>query len=288
MINYEELRGLAFPDQVQDYDEKDVMLYALGVGFGGDPSDAGQLQYVYEENLRVVPTMPAVFCHPGQWVREPKLGLNWKKIVHGNLDIRLHQPLAPNASVLAKTENTLVADKGAGSHAIIQQERTLSDQSNGALLASLKNTYIALGQGGFSADNGLTDTPPPAPLPLPEEPADFVCDLPVLPQLALIYRLSGDRNPLHCDPAFAVQAGFPRPILHGLCTFGLAAHAILKTCLNYDAAAFGGMSARFSAPVYPGETIRTEIWQRDDKLLFRSRTLERDVVVLNNGEVSTS
>ena len=124
---------------------------------------------------------------------------------------------------------------------------------------------------------------------LPEGAPEETCDIPVLPQAALIYRLSGDANPLHADPGVAREAGFERPILHGLCTFGVAGHALLKTCCGYDPARFKTMEARFSRPVYPGETIRTEMWRGagegggNEVVSFRARVLERDAVVLDNG-----
>jgi acyl dehydratase len=112
---------------------------------------------------------------------------------------------------------------------------------------------------------------------------DVICDLPTLPQQALLYRLSGDFNPLHASPNIAKNAGFKAPILHGLCTFGIMTHALVKTCCDYDPNRFKRMRLRFSAPVYPGETIRTEIWRDGNEIAFRCRSLEQDKVVINNG-----
>ena len=121
---------------------------------------------------------------------------------------------------------------------------------------------------------------------MPEGPPEAVCDLTTLPQAALIYRLSGDRNPLHADPLVADRAGFEKPILHGLCTYGVAGHAVLKTMCDYDPAGITGLDVRFSAPVYPGETIRTEMWRDGKVVSFRSTVLERDLMVLNNGKAT--
>jgi acyl dehydratase len=283
VLNYRELKEWRFPDQIQQYDEKDVILYALGVGYGFDPLDAGQLRYVYEKNLCVAPTMPVVFCHPGQWVTEPSFGLTWARIVHGEQAIRLHRPLCTNATIFAKTKNVAVSDKGLGKAAIIRQERTLFDQVSGDLLATTNSTYLALADGGFAASSGGADEAPAPPPPTPDRSPDRVCDLAIPPQAALIYRLSGDINPLHVDPSVAEKAGFPRPILQGLCSFGLAGHALLRTWCAYDSLSFQAMSVRFSAPVYPGETICTEMWREGNTVSFQARSLERGLLVLSNG-----
>ena len=282
-LDYHAVKDMEFPVLTQTYTERDVMLYALGLGFGADPLDPGQLRFVYEEGLRVVPTMPNVFCHPGLWVKRPQLGLDWMKIVHADQRITLHAPLSARATIVAHTRNTGVVDKGEGRGAIITQERRFFDQASGVHVATLESSYMARGDGGFSVGSGISDEPRPNPPPLPEGPADIVHDIATLPQAALIYRLSGDRNPLHADPDAAKVAGFPKPILMGLCTNGVAGHAILKWCCNYDPARFKAMFARFSAPVYPGETIRTEIWRGQNGVSFRAKVVERDVVVLNNG-----
>jgi len=158
-------------------------------------------------------------------------------------------------------------------------ERQVIDKASGALLATLKQTTFCRADGGF----GGPQREAPAPHALPERAPDITCDLPTRPEMALIYRLSGDVNPLHAEPEFAKAAGFPRPILHGLATFGVAGHALLKSLCGYDPARLAAMAGRFSAPVYPGETIRTEIWRDGKVASFRARVLERDVVAVNNG-----
>ncbi|MCA9542554.1 MAG: MaoC family dehydratase, partial [Myxococcales bacterium] len=174
-----------------------------------------------------------------------------------------------------------ILDKGADKGALLYQERTLKDKATGELLATLTSTTFARGNGGFGGVSG----PQPEPHRLPEREPDAVCDLRTLPQQALIYRLSGDPNPLHADPKTAEHAGFKAPILHGLCTLGVAGHAVLRTYCGYDAKRFKSLKLRFASPVYPGETIRTEMWQDGDEISFRSKVLERDTVVLNNGLV---
>lgn len=269
-----------FPEVEQSYTARDAIIYALGVGLGADPMDEGQLRFVFEErDFEVLPTMAAVMCTPGFWVRDPETGVDWHKVLHGEMGIELHAPLPPEATITATNRVVDIIDKGAGKGALLYQERTVTDKVSGAALATLTSTTFARGDGGFGGHAG----PQPAPHELPDRAPDTVCDLATLPQAALIYRLSGDPNPLHADPEIARKAGFARPILHGLCTLGVAGHAILKACCGYDAARLKSMKLRFSAPVYPGETIRTEMWIDNEVVSFRARVLERDAVVLNNG-----
>ena len=163
--------------------------------------------------------------------------------------------------------------------ALILSERTIADKATGTLLATINQTTFCRADGGFGGEKRDA----PAPHPIPERAPEIVCDLPTRPETALLYRLSGDVNPLHAEPEFAKAAGFPRPILHGLATFGVAGHALLKSLCGYDPARLAAMAGRFSAPVYPGETIRTEIWRDGKVASFRARVLERDVVAVNNG-----
>jgi acyl dehydratase len=264
---------------VQTYGEKDTILYALGVGYGYDPVDEAQLPFVYEGGLKTVPTMPVVLGYPGFWVKDPAAGIDWVRVVHGEQALLLHRPIPVAGTVIGRTRVKAIVDKGPGKGALLIQERSVIDKASGALLATLEQTSFCRGDGGF----GGGDEPPPPPPALPDSAPDACCDLPTLRQAALIYRLCADPNPLHAEPAVARAAGYPRPILHGLCTYGVAGHAILKTFCDYEPERLQALSVRFSAPVFPGETIRTEMWKRGSTVLFRSRAIERDVVVLNNG-----
>lgn len=281
-IDYDKIKNWPVPEVEQNYTEKDSILYALGVGFGHDPTDEAQLQFVYEKKLKAVPTMPVVLGYPGFWPKDPASGIDWVKIVHGEQSLVIHQPIPAAGTIIGRTRIKALVDKGKDKGALLIQERSIIDKASGALLATLEHTTFCRGDGGF----GKGDAAPPPPPAVPEGKPDASCDLPTLPQAALIYRLCADNNPLHADPAVARAAGFPRPILHGLCSYGVAGHAILKTYCAYDPAKLKGLSLRFSAPVFPGETIRTEMWQRGDTILFRSRVVERNVVVLNNGVAS--
>jgi len=286
MIDYHALKARRFPELAASYSARDTMLYALGVGYGSDPTDERQLEFVYEKNLRAAPTMAVVLAYPGFWVKEPDTGIDWVRVLHGEQSLELHRPLAPAGKVTGRTRVKALVDKGKDKGALLVHERKLYDEA-GALLATVESLSFCRGDGGFSERPGNGprggDPAPPAPPATPDTPPEIVCDLPTAPQAALVYRLSGDFNPLHAEPAVARAAGFARPILHGLATYGVAGHAILKSCCGYDPARLKSLSVRFSAPVYPGETIRTEIWRKGDDLQFRARALERDIVVLSRG-----
>ncbi len=287
MIDYASLKARTFPDVEQAYTKKDTMLYALGLGYGHDPMDESQLQFVYEKNLKALPTMAVVLGYPGFWMKDPDSGIDWVRLVHGEQALTVHKPLPVAGTVIGRTRVKALVDKGEGKGALVFQERTLHDKASGELLATLDHLTFCRADGGFSEKEGNGprggDTPPPPKPAVPETAPDKVCDLPTLPQAALIYRLCADDNPLHAEPAVAKAAGFPQPILHGLATYGVAGHAILKTFCGYDASKLKSLSLRFSSPVFPGETIRTEMWKDGGRVRFRARAVQRDIVVLSHG-----
>ncbi len=276
-IDYDKLLALKVPDVAHDYTEKDAILYALGVGLGQDPMDEAQLGFITEQSLKTLPTFACVLGYTPFWLRAA--GIDFVKAVHGEQGIAIHRPIAPRGRVVGVTRILDAVDKGPGKGALIYSERRIADAASGDTIATLTQTTFCRGDGGFGGPQRAT----PAPHALPERAPDLTCDLATRPEAALIYRLSGDTNPLHCDPAQARAAGFPRPILHGLATFGVAGHAILKTMCGYDPACLNAISGRFSAPVYPGETIRTEMWRDGETVSFRARVAERNVVAINNG-----
>jgi acyl dehydratase len=278
-IVYDKLLALNIPEVEHSYSEKDAILYALGLGFGHDPINADELAFVYEKNLKVLPTFAVVLGYPGFWARDLDSGIDWVKLVAGEQALTIHRPLAPRGTVTGKTRVVDIIDKGAGKGALVLSERKVVDKASGALVATLRQTTFCRGDGGF----GGPPREAPAPHQLPARAPDLVCDLPTRPEAALVYRLSGDPNPLHVDPDVAKAAGFPRPILHGLATFGIAGHALLRGLCDYDPARLVGLAGRFSAPVFPGETIRTEIWRDGAVASFRARVVERDIVAINNG-----
>ena len=281
-IDYDKLKNWPFEPIEQSYTTRETILYALGLG--ADPVDEAQLRFVYEDGLQALPTMSVVLAYPGFWLKNPETGVDWVKVLHGEQAIVVHAPLPAAGTVVGRTHITEVIDKGEGRGALILSEREVVDKATGVKLATLSSTTFARGDGGFGGPGGRA----PVPHGLPERVPDVAVDLPTLPQAALIYRLSGDYNPLHADPKVAASAGFKAPILHGLCTLGVAGHAILKGCCDYDRGRFKSLALRFSAPVYPGETIRTEIWRDDGIVSFRSRVVERDVLVLNNGRAEVA
>src|SRR4051794_39309338 len=278
-IVYDRLLALKIPDVERTYTERDPIFYALSLGLGQDPVNADELPFVYEDNTKVLPTFPVVAAQPGFWARELDSGIDWVKVVHGEHDLVLHSPMPPRGTVRSHTRVIDVIDKGPGKGALVISQRQLNDKATGELYATITQTTFCRGDGGF----GGPPRTAPEPHALPTRAPDAVCDLATRPEMALLYRLNADMNPLHADPAIAKAAGFPRPILHGLATFGVSGHAILKTLCGYDPGRFRSMAVRFSAPVYPGETIRTEMWRDGTIVSFRARVVERDIVVLNNG-----
>jgi len=278
-IDYQKLKNWHFPDLEHRYEAKDTILYALGVGCGADPMDRTELPFVYEEGLKALPTMAVVLGYPGFWLKDPQTGVDWRKILHGEQGLVIHKPLPASGTVIGRSRVTEIVDKGPGKGALLYSDRQVFDKATGDLLATLTSTTFIRGEGGFGGPSG----PAPEPHILPERAPDETVDLKTLPQAALIYRLSGDYNPLHADPDVAASAGFERPILHGLCTYAVAGRAILRACCGNDPARLRRFDLRFSAPVMPGETVRTEIWRDGSRVSFRARVVERDIVVLNNG-----
>lgn len=277
-FDYDKLLNWPIPEIRHSYTQRDTMLYALGVGLGQDPLDESQLRFVYEEGLRALPTYPVVLGYPGFWMKDPGTGIDWVRLVHGEQGIVLHKLPPPKGEVIGRTRVTAIVDKGEGKGMLVYTERKVTDAVTGELLATLPSTTFCRGNGGFGGPTG----PVPAVHELPTRQPDVSIELRTLQQAALIYRLSGDYNPLHADPKVAKAAKFDRPILHGLATLGVAGHALLKAA-GYEPERLASIHARFTAPVYPGETLTTDIWRDGTQWSFRTRVVERDVVVLGNG-----
>ena len=286
MIDYHVLKNWPFEPVRQTYRAKDAALYSLGIGYGCDPLDEDDLAYVLDRDLRVPPTFANVLGHPGFWARNPATGIDATRLLHGEQTLRLHKPLEPAGTVVGVSRVLGVTDRGPGKGALLLIERRITDEGTGELLATIEQLNVLRGDGGFSADGQPSDPPPDAPRPVPDRPPDHRLDLPTRPETALIYRLSGDDNPLHADPAAARAAGYERPILHGLATFGIAGRAVLKALCANRPERLGALRARFTAPVYPGDTIRTEMWREGDAVRFRASALERGVIVLDRGTAS--
>ncbi|QIM72312.1 MaoC family dehydratase [Bordetella trematum] len=279
-ISYETIRRWAFPVIEQRHDVRDVLLYAATLGLGEDPLDARHLRFLQAEAPRVFPTFAVTVGYPGLWMRDPAAGIDWRRMVHAEQRMRLHRELLPAETLTARHEVTHVTDKGAGKGALVVVRRRLTDAA-GHEVAELEQTSFCRGDGGF----GAGDTPPEALPACPARAPDAQMALRTLPQQALLYRLNGDMNPLHADPAVAAAAGFDRPILHGLCTYGLAARAVMQ-CFGGQAGAerLARLDVRFSQPVFPGERLRVRLWQEADGLIhFDACALPRNAMVLSHG-----
>ncbi|MEI9991279.1 MAG: MaoC/PaaZ C-terminal domain-containing protein [Rhizomicrobium sp.] len=283
-IDYDEMMQSKSVGLEASYGDREVMLYALGVGFQRDPMNEAELPFSFENDLQVVPTFATVIPRgrPGPGGSEGTMlsGVNYLMVVHGEQRLAIHKPLPPAADVVSNERILGVYDKGKDKGAIILVERVISEKASGDRLATLVATIFARGDGGFGGPKDGA----PEPHPLPTRAPDLVHACDTRPDQAFLYALSGDRNPLHRDPKFAKMAGFPRPILHGLCSYGTACRAVVSTLAKYDPKKIISFDVRFSAPVFPGETIVTEMWVDGATVSFRSKLKERDVVVLNNGK----
>lgn len=285
MLDYETVMNWPFPDVVQSYTLRDTIIYALGLGYGADPLSADELKYVYEKELVSAPTYPVVLGNPGPWMTNPKTGIDWVKSLHGEQGLKIFAPFPGEGTVVGKNRVVGVVDKGPGKGALLMMERDVIDQATGKLLATRTSTSFLRGDGGCGA-------PPrqqPKATELPERTPDLSYTLDTRRDATLIYRLSGDYNPVHVDPAVARKAGFERPILHGLCTFGVVGRALVDALCDKDPSRLKELNGRFSSVVYPGDAITVDIWHEGRSAAkFRARVAARDAVVFNNGQALLS
>lgn len=276
-LNYEAIMAYRPDDIVVSYGARDCIIYALGIGLGMDPLDAGQLRFVYERHkLTAFPTMAVVLGWPGRMV-DPRFGVDARMVVAAGLKVVLHRPLVAQGRLVSRPRIREVIDLGADSAAIIMGTRELTTPE-GELVATVDNSTLARKHGGF----GGSVTKQAEPHAVPKGAPQSVCDLPTPPNLALLYRLNGDENPLHVEPELARKVGFERPILHGAASFGIAAHAVLRQ-IDYRAEALYSIEARFAKPVLPGDTLRTELWRDGKHISFQCRVAGRDDIVITNG-----
>ncbi|PKP95103.1 MAG: 3-alpha,7-alpha,12-alpha-trihydroxy-5-beta-cholest-24-enoyl-CoA hydratase [Alphaproteobacteria bacterium HGW-Alphaproteobacteria-16] len=256
--------------------DRDVMFYALSIGLGRDPLDMHDLRYVFERDLRVFPTMPIVVGHPGNWMSDPATGITRTMVVHGAQQLSSFGELPVGGTVVTTNRVSDIWDKG-DKGAVLDLVRETFDKATGDLIARSKSSVFCRADGGFGGPQGESHVFQP----VPEREADRSVAMPTEPSMALLYRLNNDRNPLHAEPAFAAKAGFARPILHGLATYGLAAVAVAKA---FPDRTIGSFEARFSRPVLPGETVAVDIWNAPDGVAFRARV--GDKVVLDRGRAT--
>ena len=277
------------PSVRQRYEARDTILYALGVGAaqGSDAWDERHLRFVYEANLQALPTLCAMLGDPGFWMRESDTGLDWQSLVHGEQFMQWMTPLPAAAEVIGHNQVIRVEDRGAGRGALFVVERSICSALSGQCWVRSQTTVMARGNGGFSSPGEpLCSVGSPkmaAAAPMPQRPPDHSVSRNTVTQQPLLYRLSSDLNPLHADPAVARQAGFERPIMHGMCTFGMLGMLLVCEFCAFDCTRLSEMRARFTAPLYPGETIRCDFWQDGELVQFRATCIERDAVVLDFG-----
>ena len=259
--------GLVLPTSTFDYEERDVMLYALGIG-------AKELPFIFERNLKVIPTFAVIPAFPALMGLAQGVEINPVMILHGEQGFRIAKTIPTSGSLTTSGTVTGVYDKGKG--ALVTIDSTTTDASGETVFTNTSGVFVR-GAGGFGGERG-----PGAGNKPPERAPDKSVDDTTLDIQAAIYRLSGDRNPLHIDPDFAKMAGYDRPILHGLCSFGYAGRAVLAEYCDNDPDRLVGLSVRFTGVVYPGDTITTEMWDEGDgKIIVQSKTQEGRVVISN-------
>lgn len=275
-LSYEQLLNHELPEIRQRCTARDAMLYALSVGLGQDPLDASDLAYVgRQHDPLVLPYMAVVLGYPGFWLNAPDIGADTVRLLHGEQGMELFHPIPAAGELIGKTRVVEAVDKGEKG-LLLYSEKTLTDAVTGRLIARTSATHVLRGDGGM-ANAGRQARPAHA---MPGSPPDWTVQVRTRPEQALVYRLNGDYNPLHSDPQVAQAAGFPRPILHGLCTFGMVSHAVARRLQPAAQGAVRAVSLRFSGPMYPGETLSVDVW-RDGS--FRAKAMERDAAVIDNG-----
>jgi len=272
MSRYDDLLAFEFPEVEQTYSERDVILYALGVGAGSSAAYSSELALVYEENLAVIPSMAVTLAYPGFWYRDLAPGLDFLRTVHASERFEIHRPLPRAGTVVARPRIVAIHDKGAGRGSLVVSRREIFGKSSGARLATVTQTAFCRADGGL----GGPVTPVPPPPAMPDAPPEARLEVATSSRAALIYRLSGDDNPLHVNPAFARDAGFPAPILHGLSTYGHICRSLMRRV--EDGRHITSMDCRFTGPVYPGDTLSLEIWPQAGRILFRAYVGERRVI----------
>ena len=271
--------GAELPSQEFSWTASDVALYALGVGAAGDPMDTTGLEYIHDTAPKVLPSFATVAATmnvtEAPRVSFPGVEIDLAKVVHGSQSVRLHRAIPADGTATMTTKIAEIQDKGSAA-VIIQESETVS--ADGEKLWTARSGIFARGEGGFGGERGTSEK-----VEYPEREADHTIEVATLPQQALIYRLCGDRNPLHSDPAFAEAAGFPRPILHGLCSYGLVLRAVVDEVLGGDVEKVRGYGVTFGGIFFPGETMRIRVWEEGTQLLVAATVVEReDAPVLKN------
>jgi acyl dehydratase len=275
-IDLEKARGYEFPEGEGAYSRDDVILYHLGVGAGVPATDAKELEYTYEKNLKVLPSFPTV-ARAGASAgifNVPGMDFNPAMMLHGEQDVEIHQPLPPETAMRGKARIADIFDKGKAALAIVEVSASTLE---GDPLFTNRMSLFLRGEGGFGGDSG-----PKVSNAAPDREPDGVVESPTLPQQALLYRLNGDKNPLHADPEFAKMGGFDAPIIHGLCSYGIVCKAVVDGALDGDVSQVARYQARFRGVAFPGETYLTSYWREGNTILIESKSKERDAVIISN------
>jgi acyl dehydratase len=275
-IDADKARGASLPDGEGSYDQDDVILYHLGVGAGVPATDPGELEYTYEKNLKVLPSFAVIpaFGSMGGLGNVPGLQFNFAMLLHGEQEVILHKPLPTAQKLKTSAHIAEIYDKGKA--ALVVLEAVAKDEQDEPLFTNRFSLFIR-GEGGFGGDSG-----PKAGNKAPDREPDGKVISKTLPQQALLYRLSGDKNPLHADPEFAKLGGFDTPIIHGLCSYGVACKAIVDDALEGDVTKVARYQARFAGVGFPGETYETSWWREGKKILFATHSVERDAPIISN------
>ena len=267
-----------FEPVTETYDAQRTIIYALGIGAGATGAQS-DLDLVYERDLKALPTMAVVLASERMWMDDPRTGITFTQILHGEQGLVIHRLLPSAGTVLSQSFIDGLYDKGAKG-AVLVTRRELRDAITGEPIATVRATAFLRADGGF----GGRSEGQPAPHTLPSRTPDLELTIGTRLDQAMIYRLSGDLNPLHIDPEVARKAGFDRPILHGLCSYGIVGRALIEALCGGRPERLKRLDVRFSAPVYPGETLVIDLWREAaGRAAFRVRVRERDIVVLNNG-----
>ena len=281
-IDIEKALGATLEGPVYSWADDDVILYHLGIGAGSDPIDPDELRYVYEGDLQVLPTYATIppFEVMMSFAMVDGLDINLAQVLHGEQETVLHDRIPTSGAVTNEGTVTNIFDKGKG--ALVVMEIVSRLESTGEPLFTNRSSIYIKGEGGFGADSG-----PSTSVEIPDREPDHVVQSATLPQQALLYRISsGDKNPLHADPGFAGFAGYERPILHGLCTYGIVAKAVVDTVLKGQPGDIASYRSRFSGHVFPGETIVSRIWDEGDRILVVAETQERGLPVITNAVIT--
>ncbi|MEH2476557.1 acyl dehydratase [Nitrobacteraceae bacterium AZCC 2161] len=277
-LQSDRLLNHCFEEISQSYTPRDAIIYALGIGLGRNPCDRDDLNCLLEDSLAIVPAFAVTLASPGMWIAAPEFGVDFVKLVHAEQAAWFHAPLPSAAEVIGRARIVSLVDRGSGRGAVLVLERSIHDAVSGMHYCTLEQTLLLRGDGGFGGPS-----PTPVPTVIPDREPDSRVVVPVSPRAALIYRLSGDKNPLHADPDIARRAGFDRPILHGLASYAMAGVAVARAC-GHPPTHFRALQCRFSGVIFPGDAVEFCIWHDDDRAMFQAFVGERKV--LDQGLIS--